>query len=201
MKELFIFAFIIVLGWFLFFYPPKAKWENQRAPRDPIQTTKDLPPPWEFMGFTITPRARYSVEAVVMSKHSYWGAGPEDSLSYYDLALGWGPMSESEVINNLNIRQSGRWYNYYWYKEPPISPDDIVSHSANTHIVPATPEIFDVIKRIKQYDVVSLEGYLVDIETRNKDWFWRTSLSRTDSDAGSCELLWVTKATIQPAIK
>ena len=58
-----------------------------------------------------------------------------------DLALGWGPMSTAAVINDLNISQSGRWYEYSWSGEEPLDPALIATHSANTHCLPATPEI------------------------------------------------------------
>ncbi|NTV29687.1 MAG: hypothetical protein HGA80_06380 [Candidatus Omnitrophica bacterium] len=197
MKDLLTLSVILLLGWALLHPAPKADWHGQRAPQDPQQTVEDLPSAWDLKNFTVTPRARYSIQALVLSKHSYWAGLPEDSLAYYDLALGWGPLSDAAVISRLDISQGGRWYQYNWSGEPPVDPGAIITHSANNHIIPADQEVFRTIERIKRYDVVTLEGYLVDVADRKRDWHWSTSLTRADSGGGSCELFWVTSAVIE----
>lgn len=197
MKFFSIILVIIVSGWFLFVHPSKAQWVGQVAVSDPVQVVEGLPSSWEYKHFTITPRAKYQIKAVVLSKHSYWAGEMEDQLAQYDLALGWGPMSEASVINQLKISQSGRWYEYRWEKFPPIDPSLIISHSANNHIIPANDQVLDVIKKIKQHDVVELQGYLVDIQDKQQNWQWHTSLSRTDTAGGSCEVFWVTTCLIK----
>ncbi len=172
--------------------PSKANWQGTLAPNDPVQSSQDLPAPWSLKNFTVTPKATYHIKAVVLSKHSYWAGDIQDSLSKYDLALGWGPMSQATVINKLNISQYGRWYNYRWKDAPPIDVNDIISHSANTHIIPANEQIKHLIANIRRHALVELRGYLVDIDDKSRNWFWHTSLSRTDSEGGACELMWVT---------
>jgi hypothetical protein len=39
--------------------------------------------------------------------------------------------------------------------------------------------------------VVQLEGFLIEAR-RNDGWYWRSSLTRKDSGAGACELVYVT---------
>ena len=178
----------------LFLHQPKANWQKQLAPEAPFQTSDNLPLPWTYKDFTITPRAKYHLKAVVLSTHHYWAGEIEDTLSAYDLALGWGPMSDAMIINQLNISQDSRWYNYHWNNNPPLDPSEIISHSSNNHIIAADQNVLETIKRTKRYDVIELEGYLVDIQSKKKDWNWHTSLSRTDTTGGSCELFWVTSA-------
>ena len=190
MKQILLFIAIAVLFWHLFAPQPKASWSGPLAPLEPVQTADNLPPVWIRDKNTITPRARYQIRAVVLSKHHYWAGSTEDEIAPYDLVLGWGPMSDAAVINALKISQSGRWYNYSWKVSPPITPGEVGSHSANTHIVAADRRVLRQIAAIKRFNVVSLRGYLVDI-SRSDGWGWRTSMTRDDARGGACELFWV----------
>lgn len=97
-------------------------------------------------------------------------------------------MSTAAVINDLSVSQSGRWYEYTWAGEAPLDPDQITAHSANTHCLPATPEIRKQLLAIKRHDVVTLEGLLVEVNGPG-GYRWRSSLSRTDT---ACEVMWIT---------
>ncbi|MBF0486216.1 MAG: hypothetical protein HQL16_06860 [Candidatus Omnitrophica bacterium] len=180
-------AFVL---WHFFAPLPKATWHGLAAPAEPVQAMDALPAPWKLGQKTITPRARYEIKAVVLSKHHYWAGRDEDDISPYDLALGWGVMSDAAVINALKVSQYGRWYNYTWQDAPPADPGDIARHSSNNHIVAASRNIASKIEALKRLDVVFLKGYLVDI-TQPDGWSWETSLRRDDSGGGACELFWV----------
>lgn len=198
MKKFVLFVLVILIWLFFFHQSPKAEWQDCPAPNEPVQFSNNLPSPWNYKGFTITPKATYHIKALVLSKHHYWAGETEDKLAPYDLALGWGVMSEAKVINQLKITQGWRWYEYHWTNDPPINPNEIVSHSANNHIIASDHDVFKSIKSIKKYDVVDLEGYLVNIQSADGNWHWNSSLSRTDTAGGSCELFWVTHSTILP---
>ena len=193
MKRYFFILVVLVAAW-IFFYHPKANWQGQLAPLEPVQTSNNLPLPWVYKDCTITARANYHIKAVILSKNFYWGGEREDDLSSYDLVLGWGPMSDAAVINQLHITQWFRFYHYSWKNDPPIDPNEIISHSANNHIIAANQQVSDAVGHFKRYDVVELEGYLVDIHNNKDNWIWQTSLTRTDTGGGACELFWVTSA-------
>ncbi len=146
-------------------------------------------------GYSIEPLADYTVRARVLSIERY-RMGREADLSPVDFALGWGPMSDSAVLDRLTISQSNRWYQYRWQGEPPIEPSVIIRTSANTHLVPADDMVKTRLLGVRPGSVVTLTGYL--ITARHADgWSWRSSLSRDDSGGGSCELMWVTDVTIE----
>ncbi|HTQ31348.1 MAG TPA: hypothetical protein VMI53_09070, partial [Opitutaceae bacterium] len=132
--------FILLLAlaaglWFAFHATP-ARWSGMPAPRDPLQTSRNLPPAFQHGPYLVKPLATYSITAVVLHRERY-RYDEEAELAPVDLALGWGPMSIASVINELNISQSGRWYEYSWRNDPPLDPDSIIKHSANTHCLPA----------------------------------------------------------------
>ena len=192
MKKYFLLAVILLIVW-ASWPKPKAQWSGQLAPGEPVQTLKGLPSPWTKGKYVFTPRARYHIRAVVLSKKHYWANDEEDMLAPYDLALGWGPMSEAGVINALTLSQDGRWYQYSWKSQPPVNEGEIARHSANTHIIAADKNVLRQIKAIRRFDVVTLEGFLVDVfkSEGKREWRWRTSLTRDDSRGGSCEVFWV----------
>jgi hypothetical protein len=190
-----IVGLIVFILWFgMAGTEPPAKWEGCPVPETPEQTKSLLPDPWEQSGFTIKPLARYRVKAVVLSAKHYY-LGRESSLSPVDLALGWGPMSQPEVINKLDISQDFRWYNYRWKDEPPIPVKEIVANSANTHCIPEDVIVKRKLMDIKRHDLVDMEGYLVRVE-KEDGWRWVSSLTRNDSGAGSCEVFVVTSVEV-----
>ena len=147
----------------------------------------------EKAGYQITPLAGYDLTARVLSVQPY-RLGREADISPLDLALGWGPMSDSAVLEKITIRQSGRFY--FWnVREFPIPQQQIETHSANTHLIPATASVEERIKSVRRGQVVHLRGYLVEAKSAD-GWQWRSSLSRDDTGDGACELMWVEQAEI-----
>ena len=138
--------------------------------------------------YSITPRAAFNIRARVLSREDYsWSDGSD--LSPVDLALGWGAMSDSGVLEDIKISQSGRFY--YWNLSSwPIPRKEIETHSANMHLIPKNRKVAAKIKRAREGDVVQLRGSLVYVEAED-GWRWKSSLTRNDTGAGACEVIWV----------
>jgi hypothetical protein len=190
-KKWFVFGLLAAAGW-LYFHEPAAAWRGMPAAKDPVQVATGLPGPFSHAGYTITPLARYTITAVVLGRERYRNDREAD-LSPVDLALGWGPVSMSSVINDLTVSQSGRWYEYRWSGEPPLDPGLIATHSANTHCLPAD-DVRSALLAVKRHDVVTLEGYLVEV-TGADGYHWRSSLSRDDTGGHSCEVFWINRVS------
>ncbi|AKC83286.1 hypothetical protein IMCC26134_11780 [Verrucomicrobia bacterium IMCC26134] len=196
MKKWLLFAALAAFAWG-FFHKPEAGWKGLPAERDPQQDTQQLPAPINYGDYTVTPLARYALKAVVLSRSRYRNDASAE-IAPLDLALGWGSMSSASVINELTISQSGRWYEYSWGSQgSPLEPDDIARHSANTHCLPATPELRSRLLAVRRHDLVALSGYLVAVS--GPDGFtWRSSLSRDDTGGGACEVMWITALESAP---
>lgn len=151
---------------------------------------------WQQGDFSLEALAGFEVTARVLSVKEY--GGKEGALSPVDLALGWGRMSEDEVLDALTIRQSGRWYTYRWSDAPPIPPGEIIQSSANMHMIPATPEVAEALGEVVKGDLVTLKGTLVSIQGPS-GFRWRSSLSRKDTGGGACEIVWVKSVERTPA--
>jgi hypothetical protein len=164
------------------------------APHDPRQQSVDAPTPLELHGYVLEPRARFEVEARVLSAERYrWDAGA--SLAPLDLALGWGPMSDSSVLSRFRVTQGARYYTLY-PKEGAPELDEALRHSANMHLIPADAAVARVLDSARKGHVVTLRGRLVDA-ARPDGFTWRTSLSRDDTGAGACELFLVEAASLR----
>lgn len=111
-------------------------------------------------------------------------------MSPVDFALGWGRMSDSAVLERLSFSQHGRFYYYSWRNQPPIPLSEIIRSSANMHLIPATKAVERILLRARAGQLVALSGKLVQIDGP-KGWKWKSSLTRTDSGAGACEVIWV----------
>lgn len=194
MKKFFVLLILVIGAWY-YFHDTPAKWKGMPAAKDPVQATAPLPRAFTTGSYTVSPLATYHVTAVVLSRSRYRN-DPSADISPVDLALGWGPMSVAGVINELNISQSGRWYEYSWSGSPPLELSNIISHSANTHCLPATPEIRDRLLSVKRHELVTLDGYLVEV-TKADGYHWRSSLTRDDTAGGSCEIMWITGVSSQ----
>ena len=153
-----------------------------------ILLPEDLPP-IAYGAYSLKPLAMFSVDARVLHRRNYrYDAGA--SLVPVDLALGWGSMSDQHVLDQLRISQSMRFYFYEYTLPPPLPPSEIVSHSANMHIIPANQSVASKCESLRAGALVHLIGNLVEA-TGPKIGRWRSSLTRTDTGNGACELFYV----------
>jgi len=206
MREFLVWAILLALGiggYWKFTqaeaYPATA---DMPAPRmaarpavtdQPIQT--NLPAPRRFMlrGYTLSATHSYIITARILRRENYF-SDRESDLSPTDLALGWGRMSDPNVLSTIDISQRGRFY--YW-KTPqyPIPRTEIEHNSANHHIIPANESVAEQLRSLKKNQIVTLTGYLVNA-AHEDGWHWYSSTTRMDTGKGACELFYVTGITV-----
>jgi hypothetical protein len=162
------------------------------AAAEPEQHLLAAAPGIERDDFTLRPRAEFSATVRILRREDY-SLGALARLVPTDFAVGWGPMSDSAVLAGVEISQGNRFY--FWRTESwPVSREDIESHSANWHVIPGNAAVRATLKRLRAGSVVELRGQLVDIE--GKEGGMRTSLSRTDTGPGACEILLASSARV-----
>ncbi len=164
---------------------------------DPQQT---LIPPRALptrAGFNLSAVAEYQLTARVLHSKRYW-SGPSSDLVPVDLALGWGPMSDQAVLDQLEISQTNRFFFYEWQGAGPLDPLEMQSHASNVHVIAADAAVGSAVSALRQGELVVLRGYLVNASTPGGG-YWNTSLSRTDTGNGACELFYVTGVDVVSA--
>ncbi len=190
MNKIIVFAVCVIVAW-VFFKPvgSVSLGPGIMVSEEPIQEAIASPERRQYRDFTIIDQAKFSLSAKVLGREDYH-LGREADLSPVDLALGWGKMSDESVLQHIDISQRGRFY--YWQVESfPIPRREIETHSANMHLIPATEAVRITIDDVREGDIIELSGSLVSVEAENGNWRWNSSLTRNDTGAGACELIWV----------
>lgn len=165
------------------------------VPQTPRQVDLE-PTQFELDDYQVTRRAKFELRARVLSTQNYY-LRRESDLSPVDLALGWGPMSDTAILDRIDISQSGRWYRTNYKFPAPLSDQAIINNSSNMHMIPAARGIKKTLKNLRDGEVVTLRGYLVDVD-HESGWAWRTSLSRQDTGDGACEIVYVESVIVEP---
>lgn len=185
-----LFVIAIAAGaWHHFSTRPIESTPGTLAPGAPVQVERSGLASFEVNGYQVMPVAEFSLEARVLSTKNYH-VGREADLSPTDLALGWGAMSDSAVLDRLQISQGNRFYFYRWSDQPPIPPGEIAEHSANMHMIPASNDVKRRLDQVREGQVVALRGYLVRAQAQD-GWRWHSSMTRSDTGSGACELVWL----------
>jgi hypothetical protein len=185
-------ALLLYIGWGAWNWladRPVPQPDGVLAAEDPLQTDLAGGRKVQVGRWTLTERARYQVTARILARERYHFDGLADLIPE-DLALGWGPMSDNKNLRSIDISQSNRFY--YWRVPPqaPLSTDSIITHSANTHVIPQDALIARQLSRLRPGQVVTLSGELVDGVRDDGRWI-KTSMVRTDTGAGACEVMLV----------
>jgi hypothetical protein len=157
------------------------------ASQQPLQNSTNSSN-FDFNGYKITPLESFQIEARVLATERY-SIGREADLSPVDLALGWGKMSDEAILSKIKISQSNRFY-YWRVDEFPIPRREIETQSANMHMIPADAQIEKTLKSIRPGQLVKLSGDLVQVNASD-GWHWKSSLTREDTGAGACEVIYV----------
>jgi hypothetical protein len=192
MRRLLIALLVVLIGW-----GALSSWRHRAVTQPAGVLAPDVPqqddlgadaPILKKGDVTLTTRAHFVITARVLSREDYsWGT--DAKLIPEDLALGWGRMSDSAVLASIKITQSDRFYQWR-VDQFPIPRREIETHSANMHMIPADIGVKRELEQVRVGQVIHLEGFLVDA-SRPDGWHWKTSMTRDDTGAGACELVYV----------
>jgi hypothetical protein len=189
-------AVALVAIWQIVASRPIQRPPGEVAAADPLQSELAEPQTVIKGDFQVVGQARFSAEVRVLARERY-RLGALADVAPLDIAVGWGPMSDSKVLEDIDITQSGRFYFWHYDNEPPIPRQDIVSHSANWHLVPANSSVWSRLSGLRVGDVVKLDGMLVNLQNPQVGTM-ATSLRRDDTGAGACEIIYIEQARIRP---
>ncbi|MDR3402631.1 MAG: hypothetical protein P4L99_09040 [Chthoniobacter sp.] len=155
---------------------------------EPLQETCPKEVIATIHGYAVTKVANYTIRARVLRVKHYWADG--NDLVPFDVALGWGRMSDQAVLDRVDVTQGNRFYFFVYEGSPPIPDREMERHSSNNHLIAANSSIAHVIAGLFPGEIVTMKGYLVN--AYKKDGIdWTTSLTRNDSGAGACEVMYV----------
>lgn len=185
------FALLVLLGW------GALGWWRQRPLHPPPGVLAAAPPEQVDLDdgavlqrgdISLRMRAHFALTARVLAREDYrFDQGA--SLAPLDLAMGWGRMSDSAVLSQIDISQAARFYSWHVDRFP-IPRREIEISSANMHLIPADEGVRRAMRRVRPGELIHLAGFLVDA-SRPDGWRWHSSLTREDTGDGACELIYV----------
>ncbi len=143
-----------------------------------------------YMDTELTLLAEFRLDAMVISKKRYV-SDLTAKYAPFDLLLGWGPMSDPDILKHIHIKQGGRRGTIRYKSSSPVPHFYVQNFFSNVHAIPADRAILEIISVLQPGNVIHLEGYLV--HQQGKNWSWKSSLSRSDSGYRSCEIFYIKK--------
>lgn len=165
------------------------------VPEDPQQVALEGPPKIFRKGdYEMQALASYKIRGRLLHRERY-RFDASSGISPLDFGLGWGPMSDTTVLEQIEFTQSARFLTWRWEGAGPLPFEVLNSHASNSHLIPADGGVFAALNRMRTGQVVELDGYLVKV-TGPKGFTWSGSLSRTDVGAGACEVFYVQHARV-----
>lgn len=157
---------------------------------DPIQTSIEEEKIITIDNYKLDVEANYIITGLVTNTHHYNGFTEEDRITPLDVSIVWGQNTKNEITKKVNYSSIGDRKVYTRYN---INLGFDPNKLSNNHLIPKNNKIKRQLKLISKGDYIRLEGFLVNIETNNG--FMKTSTTRTDTGAGACEIIYVTKIT------
>jgi hypothetical protein len=164
--------------------------------REPLQAKTDRPPfrvERHGQWLTLTPRASFDAGGVVAAVEHY-RFDASSLLSPADVALTWGRLPEKPYRGRISYSQVGRIL-FWETRDRDLDLAYIAAHAGNMHLIPSDDNLDRAVMRIGRGDEVRIEGLLVDAAS-DRGFHWKTSLSRTDTGLGACEVIWVEQLQI-----
>ncbi|QQG52436.1 MAG: hypothetical protein HY931_03910 [Candidatus Falkowbacteria bacterium] len=199
-----VFLLVLVISYFLKDNYKTVKNIQPEVLKAPLQDVVDSNEPIQFsqdgFAYHLTPVAKYQIQGLVVSQMDYrfFSIYNSDSVFPVDLCLTWGDnlANKSYQEKQLSFSQDARFCFYKWRGETAINPDLI----SNNHLIASDSKILSIINKIKAGDQVLISGYLVDVKADKagqvsdydpSSFSLKSSLTRTDTGAGACEIIYV----------
>ncbi|MDZ7714888.1 MAG: hypothetical protein U5J95_01625 [Balneolaceae bacterium] len=188
LKHLLFSVLIIAGGYYYWTTRPITHGPGEMAPNKPKQEkafgVKDI----QHKNYTVSPLAKFEMQARVLAKKAYYADKQSDILPY-DVVFGWGPMSDERNLDHILIKQSNRDYKWEMTR-PPIPEKQMKLYSANMHLIPANLMIKEKLGELREGHIVKIKGLLVKVSS-DKGWEIKSSLSRIDSGSKANEVVWI----------
>ena len=192
--------------------------------KEPIQINKDGKKYLKYSGdkneYALKIKAIYSISGVVVTKNTdFWFRdvmrNQFDEVCLIDFGIVWGDLAKDVKLLHKNwkfksyksiglsrklewkLRKQGKMI---WTK------DYFNEHISHTHIIPANENVMGALLKVKEDDVVKLDGYLTDIyDAKTSTLIAKTSMTRKDKDrnsrgSGACENMYVTRVQLDGKI-
>jgi len=185
-------ALVVLALWFYDAMRPVPQPPGILAPDAPrIEPVQGKPPVFARNSHVLTALAHFSAHARVLSLDRYGDRAAK--VAPLDVALGWGPMSDSAVLKLTDVAQTERGVLFQSY-DPKLPNDLMATYLMNLHVIAGEPELQKRLAEVRAGNVVRIEGWLVEA-VADDGWRWRGS-AREHAPKMPATLLWLQKLEV-----
>ncbi len=148
------------------------------------------------MEYELTPLYNYTISGLIVGKMDYrlFSIYKTSSAFPIDVCLIWGDNVKNGVFRKDGVKfsQDCRWCWVEWERDVGFNVQEL----SNNHLIINDRGVEKKAKAMMRGDQVTLKGKLVNVKFRPRDgkqgWgSWNTSISREDTGAGACEVIYV----------
>ncbi|MGH8665961.1 MAG: hypothetical protein ACREUX_17005 [Burkholderiales bacterium] len=186
------FGLIVLALWFYNTVRPVPQPPGILAPDAPqIEAVAGEPEVFERNEHVLTALARFSGHARVLSVDRYGDRASK--VAPLDVALGWGPMSDSATLKVVDVAQTERGVVFQSF-DPKLPDEQVAAYVLNLHVVAADGELRKRLGELRAGNVVRIEGWLVEA-VAGDGWRWRGT-ARDGAPTMPATLLWLEKLEV-----
>lgn len=187
LRTVLTFALLLMGLWLYDALRPVSQPPGVLAPEPPrVEPVTGKPPVFEHNGHVLTALARFSAHARVLSLDRYGDRAAK--VAPLDIALGWGPLSDSATLKIVDVAQHERGVLHQSY-DPKLPDAQAGAFLLNLHVAADDPELQKRLGELRSGNVVRLEGWLVEAVSED-GWRWRGE-PRAFDPAMPGTLLWL----------
>ena len=185
---------LLLLGlWFYETMRPVPQPPGVLAPDAPrIEPVAGKPQIFERNGHVLTALARFDTHARVLSLDRYAGDRAA-KVAPLDIALGWGPLSDSVTLKVVDVAQTKRGVLFKSY-DPKLPDEQAAAFLLNLHVIAADDGLAKKLEDVRTGNIVRMQGWLVEA-VAGDGWRWRGE-ERRESPAMPGTLLWLTQLDV-----
>jgi hypothetical protein len=146
--------------------------------------------------YRIQPRFTYNLSGLVVSLHhsdSWWDYAHNewgDHINLMDLCVVWGSTAEAGAYRKVSF-SNNQWECHWSWSSAEAGRNFKHEEVSNNHIVTDDPAVAKALRTIRIGDQIRIKGYLVDYTIANRPGARVSSITRTDTGNGACEVLYV----------
>lgn len=157
---------------------------------EPIQGKPDYSQHWKLHGFEVESLATYDIKCRLLQRTDY-STQCVAKLSPMDFTVTWGIASNQVIVDKVTLVPAGdRFAAFMLSPDFPLDSETFIAHMANMHIIPEDDVTLKMLRHVREGEFVRMTGYLVKVKMADGS-YWKSSLVRTDTDQGACEIMLV----------
>jgi hypothetical protein len=162
------------------------------APDAPqVEPVTGKPQLFERNEHVLTALAHFSGKARILSLDRYGDRAAK--VAPLDIALGWGPMSDSATLKLVDVAQTKRGVLFQSF-DPKLPDAQVAAHVLNLHVIAADADLRKRLGELRAGNVVRIEGWLVEA-VAGDGWRWRGT-AHEGAPKMPATLLWLEKLEV-----